>query len=231
MNTTDADTHKPDAPLVQPKQVMLVDDHPLVRQAIACLIRETPGLAFLAEAGCAEEALRKLAACVPDLLLLDISLPGVSGIELLQELRLRYSSLRILILSMHEESVYAERALQAGAHGYVMKQESGSTIIEAIWRVVSQEIYVSPVLARRLLDQTGQIKRESGPLSLKAKLSDRELQVFTLMGRGLSTQKIAESLALSCATIYVYREHLKRKLGLRNVTELVHHAVHWAENQ
>ncbi len=229
-------SHKKGAPDVketapQPKRIMLVDDHPLVSQGIATLIRAKSDMEVFAEVGCADDALVALAKDVPDLMLLDISLPGTNGIELLKDLRIRYPGLRVLVLSMHEESVYAERALRAGAHGYIMKHEPGLKVIEAIRCVLGGELYVSPAIASRMLKLFVSNKPGGDTRTDMEKLSDRELQVYNHIGSGLATRQIAEQLNLSIKTIQTYREHVKRKLGLRNATELIHHATHWVETE
>jgi len=211
--------------------VLLVDDHPLVREGIANLIRTTPELKVSAEVGNAEETLLALAKEVPDLVLLDISLPGKNGIELLKDMHARYPRMQVLVLSMHEETVYAERALRAGAHGYIMKQEPGAKVIEAIRCVLRGELYVSPAIAAHMLKQYVSNRQGLDTRTSIEKLSDRELQVFSSIGKGMSTQEIAEMFHLSVKTIQTYREHIKRKLGLRNATDLVHHATHWVESE
>jgi DNA-binding NarL/FixJ family response regulator len=213
------------------KRILLVDDHPLVREGIATLIRTTPDLVITAEAGSAADALSALEEEQPDLVLLDISLPGANGIELLKDLHVRYPRMHVLVLSMHEESVYAERALRAGAHGYIMKQEPGARVVEAIRCVLRGELYVSPSLAARMLKLFVANKQGKDTRTSVERLSDRELQVYTHIGSGLSTQEIAVQLHLSVKTIQTYREHIKRKLGLRNATDLVHHATHWVQNE
>lgn len=215
----------------EPKKVLLVDDHPLVREGIANLIRTTPELKVSAEVGNAEETLLALAKEVPDLVLLDISLPGKNGIELLKDMHARYPRMQVLVLSMHEETVYAERALRAGAHGYIMKQEPGAKVIEAIRCVLRGELYVSPAIAAHMLKQYVSNRQGLDTRTSIEKLSDRELQVFSSIGKGMSTQEIAEMFHLSVKTIQTYREHIKRKLGLRNATDLVHHATHWVESE
>lgn len=214
---------------VRPRTIMLVDDHPLLRQGLAMLIRAEPDLAVLAEVGCADEALNMLAKEVPDLVLLDISMPRVQGIDLLKDLRVRYPSLSVLVLSMHEENVYAERALRAGARGYIMKNETNLKVLEAIRSVLGGELYVSPALAARMLKLFVSGKMEGDTRSDIEKLSDRELQVFACIGKGMATREVAEQLSLSAKTIQTYREHVKRKLGLRNATELVHSATNWVK--
>lgn len=213
------------------KKILLVDDHPLVREGIATLIRATPDLKISAEVGSAAEALAAIEAERPDLVLLDISLPGTSGIDLLKELHVRFPRLLVLVLSMHEESVYAERALRAGAHGYIMKQEPGAKVIEAVRCVLRGELYVSQTLAARMVKLFVTNKQGKDTRTSVERLSDRELQVYSLIGNGVSTQEIAGKLDLSVKTIQTYREHIKRKLGLRNATDLVHHATHWVENE
>ena len=206
---------------------MIVDDHPLVRDGIATLIRATPGLGVSAEVGNAEEALLAISKEVPDLVLLDLVLPGKDGIELLKDIHARYSNVRVLVLSMHEETVYAERALRAGAHGYIMKHEPGAKVIEAIRSVLHGELFVSPVIAAHMLKQYVSNKQGLDTRTSIEKLSDRELQVFSAIGKGMSTQEIAGMFSLSVKTIQTYREHIKHKLGLRNATDLVHYATHW----
>ena len=216
----------------QPRRsVLLVDDHPLLREGIAALIRATSDLRVSAEAGDTAAALAALSEHVPDLLLLDISLPGANGIELLKDLHVRYPRMHVLVLSMHEESFYAERALRAGANGYIMKQESGAKVIDAIRCVLRGEVYVSPALASRLLRLFVSNKNGKDTRDSVERLSDRELQVYTFIGGGLSSQEIADKLKLSIKTIQTYREHIKSKLGLRNATDLVYHATHWVENE
>ena len=217
------------AGLVHPYKIVIVDDHPLVREGIVNLIRTAPDLNVAAEAGSAEKALEVVSKSVPDLVLLDIALPDQNGIELLKDLHSRYPALCILVLSMHEETVYAERALRAGAHGYIMKHEPSSKVIEAIRCVLRGELYVSPTIAKLMLKQYVSAKPGDDPRSSVERLSDRELQVFSSIGKGMSTQEIADKFSLSIKTIQTYREHIKRKLGLRNATDLVHQATHWVE--
>jgi len=213
------------------RSIMLVDDHPLVREGVATMIRSTHDLEVSGEAGSASEALQSLDTGVPDLIMVDLSMPGVSGLELIKELRNRYPDLRILVLSMHEEGVYAERVLRAGAHGYIMKQAPSLKIIEAVRSVLRGEVYVSPAIASRMLKLFVDGKGAKEGRSCVEQLSNRELQVFTCIGNGKSTQEIAGQLSLSAKTIQTYREHIKRKLGLRNATDLVHQATQWVQSE
>ncbi len=214
-----------------PKRIMLVDDHPLVTEGVAALIRVTTDLQVFAEVGSAEEALKVLEKDVPDLMLLDISLPGVNGIELLKDVRVRFPDIYVLVLSMHEEGVYAERALRAGAHGYIMKMEPGLKVVEAIRQVLRGELYVSPTLAARMLKLFVSNKPGGDTRTSMEKLSDRELQVYTQIGNGRSTRDIAVELGLSVKTVQTYREHIKRKFALRGAAELVYHATQWVSSE
>lgn len=213
------------------KKILLVDDHPLLREGMATLLRSVTDIELSAEVGNAEEAWAAFAREMPDLVLLDISLPGKNGSEFLKELHAQYPKIRVLVLSMHEESVYAERALRAGAHGYIMKQEPGCKVIEAIRCVLRGELYVSPVIAAHMLKQYVLNKQGCDTRTSIEKLSDRELQVFSHIGKGMSSQEVAEQFGLSVKTIQTYREHIKRKLGLRNATDLIHQATQWVASE
>jgi len=216
---------------VAKKRILLVDDHPLVGKGLGTLLNTTRDLAICAEAGTVQEATRLIAQESPDLVILDISLPGVSGLELLKDIHVCNPDLPVLVLSMHEESVYAERVLRAGAKGYIMKQEPGATVIEAIRSVLAGNLYMSPNLVSRMLkvfvsNGASEAPKKSGPEAL----NDRELQVYTLIGNGFTTKEIAAQLNLSPKTVQTYREHIKRKFGLRKANELVHVATQWVKN-
>lgn len=205
-------------------RVLLVDDHPIVRQGLMLLINAEPDLTVCGEASTAAEAIRMVAQTAPDIAMIDISLEDRSGVELIKDLRAQSPVLPMLALSMHDESLYAERVLRAGGRGYVMKQEATENMLTAIRRVLSGEIYLSPRMSTQLLNQfaatpTGQ---NVSPLS---RLTDREMEVFTMIGRGLSTREIADKLFLSVKTVEAHREHIKEKLSLRSATELIRHAV------
>lgn len=210
-------------------RVLLVDDHPVVRQGLALLIDREPDLSVCGEADCAHSAFHAITTLRPDLVVLDISLSGPDGLEVLKELRLKTGSLPVLILSMHDESIYAERAMRAGANGYIMKQEATEKVLVAIRRILQGEVYLSDRLTSTILQQyvRGNTPVNKSPL---LNLSDRELEVFRLIGEGRATRQIAEELHLSVKTIESYQAHIKEKLALRNARELVQHAIEWTVN-
>jgi DNA-binding NarL/FixJ family response regulator len=214
-------------PDVEKRRVFVVDDHPIVRQGLALLINQQPDLTVCGEAEEVHAALQKIATCKPDIVVVDISLNGPDGLELLKSIRARDASLPVLILSMHEESIYAERALRAGANGYIMKQEATETVLVALRRIINREIYVSESVANKMLRRyiSGSATAKQSPI---AELSDRELEVFRLIGEGHSTRRIAEELHLSVKTVESYQAHIKEKLSLRSARELVQHAIQWA---
>jgi DNA-binding NarL/FixJ family response regulator len=213
----------------QKKSVFLVDDHPLLRQGLAMMINREPDLMVCGEAEEASTAMKAIASTKPDILIVDISLNGPDGLDLLKNLRTIYPDLPVLILSMHDESIYAERALRARANGYIMKQEATEKVLVAVRRILEGEIYLSPRLANKLLQQymSGQT---AGTDSRMAALSDRELEVFRMIGEGLGTRQIAEALHLSMKTVESYQAHLKEKLSLRTGRELMQHAIQWKLN-
>jgi DNA-binding NarL/FixJ family response regulator len=208
-------------------KVFVVDDHPIVRQGLALLINQQPDLVVCGEAEEAQGALQGIVSCQPDILIVDISLNGPDGLELLKAVRARHVVLPVLILSMHDESIYAERALRAGANGYIMKQEATEIVLVALRRILNREMYVSERVANKMLRQyiSGSESPRRSPV---AELTDRELEVFRLIGEGHGTRKIAEELHLSVKTVESYQAHIKDKLSLRNARELVQHAIQWA---
>ncbi len=211
---------------VAKKRILVVDDHPIVRQGLSLLINREPDLVVCGEAEEATGAMHVLASARPDVLIVDISLTGPDGLDLLKNIRITHPTLPVLILSMHEESIYAERALRAGANGYIMKQEATEKVLVAVRRILSGEIYVSDRIANKMLKHyiTG-----SGTLrnSSIADLSDRELEVFRLIGDGHGTRQISEELHLSIKTVESYQAHIKEKLSLRSARELMQHAIQW----
>jgi DNA-binding NarL/FixJ family response regulator len=208
--------------------VFLVDDHPIVRQGLAELIDHEKNLGVCGTAEDIHKALDQISALSPDLVIVDISLKGSNGIELLKNIKVRYPRQAVLMLSMHDESLYAVRALRAGASGYIMKQEATEKVLTAIRKVLNGEIYLSERMEKKMIHQLvgGRAARTGSPLE---DLSDRELEVFNLIGQGHGTRQIAEELHLSIKTIESHRAHIKEKLNLKNATELVQHAIQWRE--
>jgi DNA-binding NarL/FixJ family response regulator len=211
-------------PRVKKKTVFIVDDHPLLRQGLALLVNRERDLAVCGEAEEAQTAMREIVAKKPDILIADISLNGPDGLDLLKSLRMLYPNLPVLILSMHDESIYAERALRARANGYIMKQEATEKVLVAVRRILGGDIYLSDRMANKLLHQyiSGAPADMSSRLSV---LSDRELEVFRLIGEARSTRQIAEKLHLSIKTVETYQAHIKDKLPLHSGRELVQHAI------
>jgi DNA-binding NarL/FixJ family response regulator len=209
--------------------VFLVDDHPIVRQGLALLINGEADLQVCGESDGGFAAIQNVFELRPDILLLDLSLSGPDGIELLKTIRIRDASMPVLVLSMHDETTYAERALRAGANGYIMKQEATDKVLTAIRRILKGDAYLSDRLTNRMLHHfiSGSVSKDS-PL---ANLSDRELQVFRLIGEGHGTRQIADELHISVKTVESYQGHIKEKLYLRNARELVQHAIEWSVTQ
>jgi DNA-binding NarL/FixJ family response regulator len=211
-------------------RVFVVDDHPIVRQGLSQLINREPDLSVCGEAEDTRTALDALAPAKPDIVIVDVSLDGPDGIELLKTIRSRDSKLPVLMLSMHDESLYAERALRAGANGYIMKQEATERVLIAIRQILNGEVYVSDRMSQKMMQQ---FIHRSGTArsSPMAELTDRELEVFRLIGHGHGTRQIAEELHLSVKTVESYYAHIKEKLTLKNARELVQHAVQWVASQ
>ena len=207
-------------------RVFVVDDHPIVRQGLSQLINRASDMMVCGEAEDARTALETIGPANPDILILDVSLDGPDGIELLKTIRSRDNKLAVLMLSMHDESLYAERALRAGANGYIMKQEATERVLVAIRQILAGEVYVSDRMAQKLVHQF--IGRSGGARrSTIEELTDRELEVFRLIGQGHGTRQIAEELHLSVKTVESYYAHIKEKLALKNARELVQRAVQW----
>jgi DNA-binding NarL/FixJ family response regulator len=211
-------------------RVLIVDDHPVVREGIATRINRQSDLMACGEAASAAEALQVVAAAKPDLAIVDLSLQGRSGLELIHDLKSRYPKLAILVLSIHDEPSYAKRSLQAGARGYVMKHEATENVLLAVRRVLAGEIYLSEKLSSVLLSAafTGQADSAASPVE---QLSDRELEVFELIGKGIGTRQIAEKLHVSVKTIEAHRANIKDKLHLASATELAQSAFQWVQSK
>lgn len=211
------------------RKVLVVDDHPIVRAGLAQLINREPDLAVCGDAEEMHSALQSIDELKPDILIVDISLNGPDGLDLLKSIRAKDPNLPVLILSMHDESIYAERALRAGANGYIMKQEGTDRVLVALRRILNREIYVSDRVANQMLRQfVGGASGASMRRSPLDDLSDRELEVLRLIGEGQGTRQIADGLHLSIKTVETYQGHLKDKLGLKNSRELVQYAIQWA---
>ncbi len=201
----------------------------MMREGLSRLIANEPDLAVCGEADDAPSALAAIEKAQPDLALVDITLRSSNGLELIKDLQIRSPKTPVLVISMHDESLYAERVLRAGARGYIMKQEGGKKLMEAIRAVLGGGTYVSPPVAARILEVFS--GRRSGPGSPIEQLTDREFEVFQLIGRGQSTRQIATKLKISIKTVEVHRVNVKQKLNLATAPELIHYAVRWVEAQ
>jgi DNA-binding NarL/FixJ family response regulator len=212
------------------KKILLVDDHPMMRVGVTTLIKGEADLTVCCQASQAEEALNEIPKCSPDLVITDITMPGRGGLEFIKDVKSLYPDLPVLVVSMHDEMLHAERALRAGARGYLMKEAGGQKMLEAIRKVLDGQVYVSEKMSARILDNVSGWKPR-GSSSPIEKLSDREFEVFQLIGQGKSTREIAKQLNLSPKTVEVHRGHIKKKLDLKDATSLVRHAVRWVETQ
>jgi DNA-binding NarL/FixJ family response regulator len=211
-------------------KVFVVDDHPLIRQGLATIINRESDLTICGEADDASMAMQSIATTQPDILIVDISLNGPDGLDLLKEIRMRHPAVRVLILSMHDEKIYAERALRAGAQGYVMKQEATAKVLAALRRILGGEIYISEQISDQMMQRYIGGPSVGMPSSI-ADLTDRELEVFRLIGEGQSTREIAETLHISVKTVESYQAHIKEKLSLRSARELLQHAIQWCMDE
>lgn len=202
----------------------------MMREGLAQLIDHEPDLCVCGQADRASQALDAIAADVPDLVLVDISLPDRSGLELIKDLHTLHPELPLLVVSMHDESLYAERVLRAGGRGYLMKQEGGQKLMQAIRQVLSGQIYVSDKMSAKILEIFS--GRRGGTLhSPVERLSDREFEVFQLVGQGQGTRQIAQLLHLSVKTVEVHRANIKKKLELKSGADLVRYSIRWTEAQ
>lgn len=215
-------------PQAGPHQVFIVDDHPMVREHLAQLLEKQPDMHICGEAVDLSEGLEGIGLTQPDIAIIDISLRSSNGLDLIKEIKARGWSVPILVLSMHEESLYAERVLRAGALGYINKQESSKNILLAVRKVINRQIYVSAEMSERLVKSaiSGQASPEASPV---AGLGDRELEVFQLIGRSLGTRQIAETLGISVKTVETYRARIKKKLQIDNGLHLIRRAMEWVE--
>lgn len=221
---------KPATENSQKRRVFLVDDHPIVLTGFTMMLNAQADLEVCGTANSAEEAVQKIPAAQPDLVITDVTLPGRNGLDLLRDLAALMPGCLVLVVSMHDELLYAERALRAGARGYLMKEAGSEKMLMAIRRVLSGEVYVSERMQSKILSGMSghQPKASASPIE---RLSDREFEIFRLLGQGKTTKEIADQLHLSHKTIAVHRGNIKEKLGILSSNELVHQAVRWVTSQ
>jgi len=221
-----------DAVVTMPIHVVIVDDHPVVRKGIAQLIASEPGISVIGEAESANDGIDLIRRLKPDVCVVDLTLKGMSGMELIKAVRHEGLKTLLLVVSMHDERVYAERCLRLGAKGYVMKEEAADAIVTAIQKVMAGGTYLSERLMAATVNRIVGGKPESASKgAMVASLSDRELEVFHLIGRGFTTRAIAEELDLSVKTVEAHKANIKTKLGLKSAPELQRLAVTWAQSQ
>ena len=212
------------------RRILILDDHPITRYGLTQLLNHEPDLLVCGDAESAAQALAAMKSARPDLVLADITMPGKSGFEFIKDLQVQCPTVPVLVISMHDERIYAERVLRAGGRGYIMKNEGGQKVLEAIRQVLQGQVYVSKTMSAALLDTfTRQHSRLAG--ATPGALSDREFEVFQLIGQGLSGQQIGQRLNLSVKTVGTHRQHVMQKLNLQTGPELVRYAVRWAAAQ
>ena len=219
--------------LIDKLRVVVVDDHPMFRDRLAQIINHELDMAVCGEAASAQQALETIQRTTPDLAIIDITLDGASGLELIKSIRALGLKISLLVLSMHDESLYAERALRAGANGYITKRQSGAEVVSAIRRVLAGEVYLSEKMTAGFLRTlttagAGGAKELAQPIN---RLTDRELEVMELIGLGRTTREIAASLQLGVATVDTYRARIKEKMNFRNAVELQHYAIRWVRER
>ena len=211
-------------------KVLVVDDHPMTRYGTARLLEQEPDLIVCGEAENASCAIAAIAAFKPQLVLSDLSMPGGDGLEFIKDVRSLHPEVAVLVFSMHDESFYAERALRAGARGYVMKNEGGEKLVEAIRQVLQGKIHVSENMSGKVLEIFSGRRRRADNTTI-GKLTDREFEVFQLLGQGLATREIGQRLRLGTKTVETHRLHVREKLGLKSGSALIKYAVRWAATQ
>jgi DNA-binding NarL/FixJ family response regulator len=218
--------HSPSKTVVDKSRIFIVDDHPLVREGLTNLINGQDDLIICGEARDSAEALDGIMKARPDVALIDISLENESGLELVKQLRSQFPNVALIVLSMHDETLYAERVLRAGARGYVMKHETSKSVLASIRRVLEGGVYVSERIVNRMVRRVSSAR---GPVASSPveRLSDRELEIFRLLGQGRSTSQIAEDLNLSLKTVQAYCARAKEKFGVTSLTELLRAAIRW----
>jgi DNA-binding NarL/FixJ family response regulator len=221
---------KPNCDPLEPKRIVIVDDHPLFRKGLAELIHSDGSFVVCGEAANASEAMDVIRKLDPDLMIVDLSLPGANGIELIKNIRAEYAKLPILVLSMHDESLYALRAMRAGADGYVMKHEAMANVVQAIHEVFNGHPYLSPAMAAQVITKFAH-RQAQGEVDAVERLSDRELEILELIGKGNEVRDIAKLLHLSPKTVETHRAHIKDKLDLKNSREVARFALQWLQSR
>jgi len=212
------------------RRVLIVDDHSVLREGLKMVIDQQPDLVVCGEAADAPQALEAVEALQPDIVIVDLSLDGSSGLELVKDIKARFPGVPTLVLSLHDESLYAERVVRAGARGYIMKRSSSAELLAAMREVLNGNVFLSDNMSSRIMKQVfgrHEIAPERDSIEV---LSDRELEVFQLIGEGHGTSAIAKRLRLSMKTVSCYRQNIKNKLHLKDATDLVQHAIHWTAN-
>ena len=211
-------------------RVLIVDDHPMMRYGIVRLIEQEPDLVVCGEAENASRALAAVRALKPQVILADLTMPGGEGLEFIKDVRSLHPEIAVLVVSMHDEALYAERALRAGAQGYIMKNEGGEKLVEAIRQVLQGKTYVSENMSGKVLEIFSGRRRRTDDTTI-GKLTDREFEVFRLLGQGLTTREIGQQLRLGTKTVETHRLHIREKLGLKSGPALIKYAVRWAGTQ
>jgi len=211
------------------KRILVVDDHPLLREGLERVIIADPEFAVCGAAGSVQEALQLIDEAEPDLVLTDLTLPGRNGLELIKDLRATHPDLPVLVLSMHDEMIYAERALMAGARGYVMKEAAADHLLDAIRTVLAGGVFASKAVTSHFLNSFSGNSRQAKPTFPLKRLTDREMEVFELIGAGKGNPEIGQQLGISPRTVDAHRAHIREKLGLATGGELVRYAIRWAE--
>lgn len=212
-------------------KVLILDDHPMTRYGIVRLIEQEADLTVVGEAQDAQQALAAVEKCRPAIILVDLTLPGREGLEFIKDMRAMYPDVAVLVVSMHEEDLYAERALRAGARGYIMKSQGGGKLVEAIRQVLRGKVYLSEKMSEKALETLAGKQRHRSDCASLAQLSDREFEIFRLVGRGLTTREISQQLHLSVKTVETHRLHAREKLEVRTGAALTKYAIHWMSTQ
>ena len=211
----------------KPRRILIVDDHPVVRHGLAQLIDQEPDLVVCGQAQDTHKALAAVKSLNPDLVVTDLTMPGGEGLEYVKQLCAGFPSLTVLVLSIHDEEVYAERVLRAGGRGYIMKSAGGQKLLQAIRRVLRGKVYLSEEMSAKILNSYGARHKRAG-YSKIGNLTDREFEVFQLIGQGMTTREIAQKLHLSPKTVDTHRRHIREKLQLESNAELTRYALRWA---